>query len=197
MHSLQSVACLSVLISAVAIPPARAQFADDHMTKGQTMTAHSFTFVGIDGSDLPLANFAGHPILLVNTASFCGYTRQYKSLQALWSRYRAQGLVVVGVPSNDFGGQEPGTADEIKEFCEVNYSVDFPMTDKVVVVGDGAHGFYRWAVETLGPDAAPRWNFHKFLINADGSLAGWFATNQEPLSGPVIEAIEALLPPPS
>lgn len=163
-------------------------------SRAQTMTAHSFEFIAIDGKPLPLSTFAGKAVLVVNTASFCGYTRQYKGLQALWRRYQARGLVVLGVPSNDFGGQEPGTADEIKNFCEANYSVDFPLTDKVTVSGDDAHPFFRWAVVQLGPQAAPRWNFHKFLVKPDGNLAGWFSTNQEPLSGPVVESIEALLP---
>ncbi len=161
--------------------------------RAEPMTAHSFSFIAIDGQPLPLSRFAGKAVLVVNTASFCGYTRQYKGLQALWTRYRDRGLVVVGVPSNDFGGQEPGTADEIKEFCETSYEVDFPLTDKTTIAGADAHPFFVWATSTLGPVAAPRWNFHKFLIAPDGSLAGWFPTNQEPLSGTVIEAVETLI----
>ncbi|MGH6947986.1 MAG: glutathione peroxidase [Kiloniellales bacterium] len=156
--------------------------------------AHRFSFVSIEGDPLPLAGFAGKALLLVNTASFCGYTPQYEGLEALWERYRERGLVVLGVPSNDFGAQEPGSAEEIKRFCEVNYAIDFPLTEKVVVKGAAAHPFYRWAAEELGAEAAPRWNFHKYLVAPDGRLAGWFPTRTEPDDPRVLEAIEALLP---
>ena len=108
-------------------------------------TAHDFAFTAIDGAPLPLKSFAGKAVLIVNTASQCGFTPQYAALQDLWTRYRDKGFVLLGVPSNDFGGQEPGTAAEIKEFCEVNFSVDFPLTEKVAVTGEGAHPFYAWA----------------------------------------------------
>ncbi|ALG70377.1 glutathione peroxidase [Azospirillum thiophilum] len=157
-------------------------------------SAHDFTFQGIDGQPLPLSQFAGKTILVVNTASQCGFTPQYKGLEALWQRYRDRGLVVVGVPSDDFGGQEPGSAAQIKDFCEVNYSIDFPMTDKTVVSGDGAHPFYRWAADELGFLAKPRWNFHKYLIGPDGKLQSWFSTMTDPESEKVREAIETLLP---
>jgi len=127
-------------------------------------TAHSFEFESIDGGPLPLSGFKGRAVLLVNVASRCGFVRQYDGLQALWEKYRARGLVVLGVPSNDFGGQEPGSEAEIKKFCEVNFNVDFPMTAKVAVSGEGAHPFYRWAAGELGEESKPRWNFHKYLI---------------------------------
>ena len=112
--------------------------------------AHGFEFAKIDGGALPLSAWKGHPVLVVNTASFCGYTPQYRDLEALWQKYRDRGLVVLGVPSNDFGAQEPGSAAEIKNFCESNYQVDFPLTEKVRVIGGNAHPFYRWVAETLG-----------------------------------------------
>ena len=121
-------------------------------------TAHNFTFTSIDGGPLPLSDFKGKAILVVNTASECGYTPQYKDLQALWQRYRDRGLVVVGVPSNDFGGQEPGTEAEIKRFCERQYAVDLPLTAKEHVTDQDAHPFYRWAAEVAGEAAGPRWN---------------------------------------
>jgi len=157
-------------------------------------TAHAFTFDAIEGGELPLSTYAGKVVLVVNTASRCGFTPQYSALQELWTRYRNRGLVVLGVPSNDFGGQEPGTKAEIKTFCEVNFDVDFPMTDKVRVKGQDAHPFYAWAREELGGLAKPRWNFHKYLVAPDGRLIDWFSTPTSPLSERVIDAIEAALP---
>ncbi|MEQ9447991.1 MAG: glutathione peroxidase, partial [Rhodospirillaceae bacterium] len=125
-------------------------------------TAHDFSFSAIEGGELPMSQFAGKAVLVVNTASFCGYTPQYTGLQALWDEYRDKGLVVLGVPANNFGGQEPGSDEEIKQFCEVNFSVDFPMTSKESVAGADAHAFYKWAAVTLGTDKAPKWNFHKY-----------------------------------
>ncbi|MDX1402124.1 MAG: glutathione peroxidase, partial [Kiloniellales bacterium] len=143
---------------------------------------------------LPLSSFKGKAVLIVNTASFCGFTHQYADLQAAWSRYREKGLVVLGVPSNDFGSQEPGSESEIKEFCEVNFDVDFPLTEKVHVKGQDAHPFYKWAAEQMGYAAIPRWNFHKYLVSPDGELIDWFATTTSPGSERVIAAIEASLP---
>ena len=157
-------------------------------------TAHDFSFLAIDGGPLPLAKFAGKAVLVVNTASFCGYTHQYAALQALWQRYRERGLVVLGVPSNDFGAQEPGSSSEIKQFCEVNFDIDFPLTEKQVVSGEAAHPFYLWARQQLGPRAAPRWNFHKYLVAPDGRLIAWFPTRVAPASPQVAAAIEAVLP---
>ena len=133
-------------------------------------------------------------MLLVNTASFCGFTRQYGDLQALWQDYRGRGLVVLGVPSNDFGDQEPGSEAEIKEFCEVNFNVDFPLTEKQVVTGEGAHPLYRHIVAELGPESAPRWNFHKYLVAPDGALAGSWPSRVSPTSPEIVAAVEAVLP---
>ena len=155
--------------------------------------AYDFDFVSIEGDAMPLAGFEGRPLLVVNTASFCGYTPQYEGLQSLWSRYRDKGLIVIGVPSNDFGSQEPGSEAEIKGFCELNYAVDFPLTKKQVVKGEAAHPFYRWAAEVGGEAAKPKWNFHKLLIAPDGSLAAAFPTKTEPLSPEVTGAVEGLL----
>ena len=157
-------------------------------------TAHAFTFQAIEGGDLPLSRFAGKAVLVVNTASNCGFTPQYSALQDVWSRYRDKGLVVLGVPSNDFGGQEPGSTMKIKEFCEVNFNVDFPMTGKVRIRDDTPHPFYAWAFKELGGIAKPRWNFHKYLLAPDGRLVEWFSSPTSPLSNKVIKAIEANLP---
>ena len=155
--------------------------------------AHRFAFTSIEGEALPLSSFAGKAVLLVNTASRCGFTPQYDGLQALWERYRDRGLVVLGVPSNDFGGQEPGSEAEIKEFCEVNFAVNFPLTAKTRVRGEEAHPFYRWAIERLGSEAAPQWNFHKYLIDPQGRLVAWFPTRTEPGAEEVTRAIEDAL----
>ena len=134
-------------------------------------------------------------MLVVNTASFCGYTPQYRDLEALWRRYQPRGLVVLGVPSNDFGEQEPGTASEIKQFCETNYQVDFPLTEKYRVVGGAAHPFYRWVAAQLGEGAAPRWNFHKYLVGPDGQLAGAWPSSVKPTDNAITSEIEGMLPP--
>jgi glutathione peroxidase len=158
------------------------------------MSAHDFEFTSIDGEKLPLSQYRGQPVLVVNTASFCGFTPQYRDLEAVWRRYRGRGLVVLGVPSNDFGEQEPGTAQEIKRFCEGTYEVDFPLTEKQRVIGGAAHPFFRWIAEELGEDGAPRWNFHKYLVAPDGGLAGAWPSRVRPESREITAEIEKLLP---
>jgi glutathione peroxidase len=158
------------------------------------MSAHDFEFTAIDGQPLKLSQFVGKPVLIVNTASECGLTPQYRGLQALWERYRDRGLVVLGVPSNDFGGQEPGTEAEIKSFCSSTYKVGFPMTAKYAVIGGKAHPFYKWAVAEAGEKAAPQWNFHKYLIGADGALVATFASRVAPDDAKIVAEIEARLP---
>ena len=157
------------------------------------MTAYQFEFRTIRGEALPLSSFEGQPVLVVNTASQCGLTPQYRELQGLWERYKGKGLVVLGVPSNDFGAQEPGTETEIVEFCEVNYSIDFPMTEKQVVIGGEAHPFYQWVMEIAGEDAAPKWNFHKYLIGPEGELVNVFPSKMSPLDAAIVDEIESLL----
>jgi glutathione peroxidase len=154
--------------------------------------AWSFTFPGIDGTDVPLRRFAGRPVLVVNTASRCGFTSQYEGLQQLWTRYRNRGLTVVGVPSNDFGGQEPGANADIQGFCSQTYGVSFPLAGKSEVLGDGAHPFYRWAAAER-PSDRPRWNFHKYLIGRDGRIAAVFPTSTPPMDPNVIAAVERAL----
>ena len=156
-------------------------------------SAHDFSFRAIDGGELPLAGYAGQAVLVVNTASECGYTPQYADLQRLWERYRGQGLVVLGVPSNDFGGQEPGDETAIGSFCRERYGVDFPLSTKVRVVGGDAHPFYRWVEAELGEAAAPRWNFHKYLISPAGELLGLWPSEVRPLDEPIVAAVEEVL----
>ena len=160
----------------------------------QGKTAHDFAFRTIDGQPLPLSSFAGKAVMVVNTASQCGFTPQYSALEDLWRRYRDQGFVLLGVPSNDFGGQEPGTEAEIKDFCETNFNVDFPLAAKEHVVGAEAHPFYKWAATQVSLAGRPRWNFHKFLIAPDGRLVDWFATPTSPTAAKVIKAVERVLP---
>jgi glutathione peroxidase len=159
----------------------------------QNGNAFDFEFNTIDGKPMPLSAFKGKALLIVNTASFCGFTQQYAGLQKLHETYEAKGFAVIGVPSNDFGGQEPGKAGDIKQFCETNFGITFPMTDKYAVKGEAAHPFYKWAVATLGPDAAPGWNFHKYLIGRDGRMVQSFFSGAAPDSKDVIAAVEAEL----
>ena len=156
-------------------------------------TAHDFDFTSIDGKPLPMKGFDGKAVLVVNTASQCGLTPQYEGLESLWSDYRDKGLVVLGVPSNDFGAQEPGTESEIQSFCTTNFGVDFPMTSKVPVTGDKAHPFYQWAKTELGAEAEPKWNFHKILVGKDGKLIGGFGSRTEPSDPDLRQAIDAAL----
>lgn len=157
--------------------------------------AHRFTFVSIDGEKLPLDAWRGRPVLVVNTASYCGYTSQYAGLESLWQRYRDRGLIVLGVPSNDFGQQEPGSAAEIKTFCETRYAIDFPLAQKCPVSGGQAHPFYRWIADTLGEAGTPSWNFHKYLIAPDGELAGAWPAQVAPADPRITTEIDRLLPP--
>lgn len=159
-------------------------------------TAWDFSFTSIDGKPMPLSDFKGRVLLVVNTASFCGFTKQYQALQALHHKYEAQGFAVIGVPSNDFGGQEPKAAGEIKEFCEGIFGVTFPLTDKNVVSGEGAHPFYKWAREELGWLNAPKWNFHKYLVARDGRLVTSFFSMTTPDAEKLISAVEAELAKP-
>jgi glutathione peroxidase len=157
-------------------------------------TAYALSFKRLEGGNLRLAEHAGKPILVVNTASLCGYTPQYAGLQQLWTRFRDQGLLVVGVPSNDFGGQEPGDAAEIDHVAHQEYGVTFPLTEKVAVKGAGAHPFYRWAAAER-PGEVPRWNFHKYLVGRDGHIAAAFAADIEPQDARVVAAIAKELRP--
>jgi len=145
-------------------------------------SAYDFEFPGIDGQPLKLGTYRGKALLIVNTASFCGYTQQYAGLQELWTRFGASGLVVIGVPSNDFGEQEPKSEGEIKRFCQGAFGVTFPLTAKQVVSGPAAHPFYKWAAEAMGPAGVPSWNFHKYLIGRDGRLVRSFSTKVLPES---------------
>jgi len=159
-------------------------------------TAYAFSFKRLEGGDLRLAEHAGKPILLINTASLCGYTPQYAGLEQLWRRYRDQGLLVVGVPSNDFGGQEPGGAAEIDHTAHQEYGVTFPLTEKVTIRGALAHPFYKWAAVERPLDV-PRWNFHKYLVGRDGHITAAFPSETEPQDARIMAAVARELRPPA
>lgn len=156
-------------------------------------SAYDFSFKSIDGRTIALSDWRGKAILVVNTASFCGYTKQYAGLQSLWAKYEHAGLVVLGVPSNDFANQEPKSEREIKSFCEGAFGVTFPLTAKQHVTGADAHPFYKWAAEAMGPAGVPNWNFHKYLIGRDGRLVRSFSTKLDPQSEEIESEIEKAL----
>jgi len=156
-------------------------------------SAYAFSFKSLEGKPMPLAQYAGKPMVIVNTASKCGFTPQYKGLEALWQANRDKGLVVLGVPSNDFGGQEPGTHDEIKSFCELRFGVDFPLTEKVAVTGADAHPLFKWIAEKGGFLGRPHWNFYKYLIGPDGRFVDWYSSITAPGSGRFTKAVEKLM----
>jgi len=156
-------------------------------------TAHDFSFTSVKGEPLPLKQFSGHPVLIVNVASKCGLTPQYEGLVTLYHELKDKGLVVLGVPSNQFMGQEPGTNEEIATFCSTTFGVDFPLTAKTDVKGETAHPFYQWMKGELGEPAEPVWNFHKLLIGKDGKALKAFAPTAEPLSAEVKQAIDGAL----
>ncbi len=149
-----------------------------------------FSFASMDGGEIDLADWRGQPVLVVNTASRCGYTPQYDGLQALYDTYRDQGLVVLAIPSNDFRQELASNAD-VQDFCEVNFGLTFPMTTITSIRGDAAHPFYKWLEAEAG--FTPGWNFNKVLIAPDGSVAATFGSNARPMSRPVTSAITGLL----
>lgn len=168
---------------------------ESHAASGKPVTlAHDFTFEMAFGDPLSMKEFAGKAVLVVNTATECGFSGQLSGLQELHERYEGQGLVVLGVPSNDFGGQEPRSDDEIAKHCKAEYGATFTMTAKTVVKGEHAHPFYQWAAQELGVTARPYWNFHKYLIDPNGQLIAWFATPTSPTSRKLISEIERVLP---
>ena len=151
--------------------------------------AYDFEFSGIEGKTIKLSDYKNKVIVVVNVASRCGFTNQYDGLQKLWTDYKDKDLVVLGVPTNDFK-QEPGSNSEIKDFCETNFNVSFPMTKKVNVIGKKSHPFYKWAKDNHGKSAIPKWNFHKIIIGKDGKIADTFASITKPSSNKFIKFIE-------
>ena len=157
--------------------------------------AYSYSFKDINEEDMiNLSDYKGKTLVVVNTASLCGFTYQYDGLQKLYDDYKDQGLVVLGVPSNDFGNQESGTNSEVKEFCESTFSITYPLTEKNVVKGKDAHPFFKWSKKELGfIGGVPRWNFHKIIIGKDGNAIAGYTALTRPSSKKFISEIEKAL----
>ena len=153
---------------------------------------YDFKINSISGDIIDLNDYRGKPVLVVNTASYCGFTKQYADMQKLWEKYKDKGLIVLGVPSNSFN-QEKKNNDEVKEFCEVNFSINFPITEITDVKGDNAHEIYKWAKENHGKSAVPKWNFYKILINKEGKIEDTYASITNPTSKKITKKIESLL----
>ena len=165
-------------------------FLGNKVTANYEKLAYDFQFKDLDGSALNLSEYKGKVIIIVNVASQCGFTKQYEDMQNIWEKYQSKGIVILGIPSNDFGKQEPGTNEEIKNFCEAKFGITFPMTEKVSVKGPESHPFYIWARENHGKSAIPKWNFHKIIVGRNGKIDDTFASITNPSSKKFIEAIE-------
>ena len=163
------------------------------VTANYDKLAYDFNFNDLDGSPLKLSEYKGKVIVVVNVASQCGFTNQYEDMQKVWEKYQKKGVVMLGVPSNDFGGQEPGNNKEIKNFCEAKFGITFPMTEKVTVKGENAHPFYKWAEKNFGKSAVPKWNFHKIIINKEGKIHDTFVSITNPSSKRFISVLEKTL----
>ena len=155
--------------------------------------AYDFSFKDLDGSTLSLSDYKNKVIVVVNVASQCGFTKQYDDMQKIWDKYQSNGVVILGVPSNNFGNQEPGSSSEIKNFCESKFGITFPMTEKVDVKGNNAHPFFLWAKENYGNAAVPKWNFHKIIVGKDGKIKDTFASITNPSSKKFIAALQKAL----
>ena len=153
---------------------------------------YDFKIKSISGEVINLNDYRGKPVLVVNTASYCGFTKQYEDMQELWEKYKDKGLIVLGIPSNSFN-QEKKVNSEVKEFCEVNFNINFPLTEITNVKGDNAHEIYKWAKENHGKSAVPKWNFYKILINKEGKIEDTYASLTNPTSKKIINKIESLL----
>ena len=153
---------------------------------------HDFTIESISGDDITLANYKDKVVLLVNTASQCGFTPQYAGLQKIYDRYKDDGFVVLGVPSDDFN-QELSSDDDVKKFCEIRYGVNFPLTSIQKIKGDGAHPLYKWISGNTSVIGQPRWNFHKYLISKEGQILNWFSSMTSPTSEGLLKQVEQAL----
>ena len=151
-----------------------------------------FKINSITGDVIDLNDFRGKPVLIVNTASYCGFTKQYNDMQNLWDKYKDKGLIVLGIPSNSFN-QEKKNNNDVKEFCEVNFNINFPLTEITDVKGDNAHEIYKWAKDNYGKSAVPKWNFYKILINNEGKIEDTYASLTNPTSKKITKKIESLL----
>ena len=153
---------------------------------------YDFKIESITGEVIDLNEFKNKVVLITNTASYCGFTKQYSDLQKLWQKYKEEGLIVLGVPSNSFN-QEKSNEKDVKDFCEVNFNINFPMTKITEVKGEDAHEIFKWAKKNYGKSAVPKWNFHKILINKKGKVEDTFASFTNPMSNKITSKIESLL----
>ena len=160
-----------------------------HVSANYTQLAYDFQFQGIDGNIIKLSDYKDKVIVVVNVASRCGFTNQYDGLQDVWDKYKESNLVVIGVPTNDFK-QEPGSNNEIKDFCESNFNISFPMTEKTNVIGKKSHPFFNWAKVNHGNSAIPKWNFHKIIIGKNGKIVDTFSSITKPSSKKFLDFIE-------
>tara|TARA_B110000914_G_C15435514_1_gene433534 strand:- start:488 stop:1033 length:546 start_codon:yes stop_codon:yes gene_type:complete len=161
-------------------------------TKGNAQyeqLATNFIFKSVEGNIIKISDYESKVLVVVNVASRCGFTNQYEDLQKLWTTYKDRGLVIIGVPSDNFR-QEPGTNKEIKDFCETTFGIDFPITEKVDVIGDSAHPFFLWAKKNYGSSSIPKWNFHKIIIGRNGKVVDTFSSITNPSSKKFISSIE-------
>ena len=154
---------------------------------------YDFEIASINGEKIVFSKYKDKVILLVNVASKCGFTKQYTDLQKLWETYKNKGLIVIGLPSNQFGGQEPGTDADIQEFCQVNFNINFPMTTKIDVKGENIEPIYKWALDNFGKKAIPKWNFYKILINKAGKIQQTYSSMTNPMSKKLTKDIEEIL----
>ena len=163
------------------------------MTSKVTANVYQFNFNSIDGKKINLSDFKGKPIFIVNTASLCGFTYQYSDIETLYQKYKKDGVIIIGIPSNDFGNQELSSNKKVKEFCSVNFDVSFMLTEITNIKGKKGHPFFRWAKNEAGFLAFPKWNFYKYLINKEGSLVKWYASTTRPISNKITVEIDKII----
>ncbi len=186
---------VDVIMKKVILSTLMILFVANAAIAGETMkNVHSFSAKTIDQKEKSLSDFKGKALLIVNTASKCGFTPQYKSLEALYKKYKAKGFEILAFPANNFMGQEPGTNEEIKKFCELNYHVSFPLFSKISVKGKDIDPLYQYLTKESGFDGDISWNFNKFLINPEGQVTARFGSKTDPLSSELVGALEQVLP---
>ena len=154
---------------------------------------YDLNFESIDGNIISLKEFKNKPIIVVNSASFCGFTYQYEQLENLYQKYKKKGLVIIAIPSNDFGGQEFQENKKVKEFCEVNFNISFPITTITKVKGKSRHSFFKWVEKEAGYLSLPKWNFYKYLISKDGKLSAWFSSVTKPSSEKFLNELKKIM----
>ena len=162
------------------------------MVNNVSANAYKFSFTSIEGNILKLNDLVGQPILLVNTASLCGFTNQYNDLENLHKTYKEKGLFIIAIPSNDFGNQELSSNKEVKEFCKINFNISFTLTKITNIKGGNGHPFFKWIKDDAGFLAFPKWNFYKYLINKEGNLDSWYASTTKPNSDKLLNAIDRI-----